>query len=70
MRARTIGQIASLIAEHMGGGTPAVAVIAIETTSTNEVDLNALSDADIDRLLGEVEAPEGKVLALAATTLN
>ncbi len=55
MRARTIGQIATLIAGHMGGATtaaaePAPAVATGEAAS--EVDLDALSDQDIDRLLG------------------
>lgn len=56
MRARTIGQIASLISEHLGGGkeagaTPKVA-IPVEATPAAEVDVDSLSDEDIDRLLG------------------
>ena len=74
MRARTIGQIATLIAEHMGSSTtsssPKTPAVAVETASTNEVDLNALSDADIDRLIGDVEGPETAVLVLGTTTLN
>ena len=56
MRARTIGQIATLIAEHMGAKTtramPAPSAPIPETTSTDDVDLDALSDSDLDRLLG------------------
>ena len=56
MRARTIGQIASLIAGHMGGKTatpaPAAAAAPVEAAVTEDVDLEALSDEDIDRLLG------------------
>ena len=56
MRARTIGQIASLIAGHMGGkgAPPALAAppAPVEVAVTEDVDLEALSDEDIDRLLG------------------
>jgi acyl carrier protein len=60
MRARTIGQIVTLIAEHMGGksslkGTPQQpAPSAVEVTATtDDVNLEALTDEDIDRLLGD-----------------
>jgi NADPH:quinone reductase-like Zn-dependent oxidoreductase/acyl carrier protein len=59
MRARTIGQIAALIAGHLGGTAPAaVAPVAphAETAPVLEVDLDALSDEDIDRLLGDSDA--------------
>jgi acyl carrier protein len=66
MRARTIGQLASLIAEHMGGGStggsagaaakPAAPVEVV--TSADAVDLDALSDADIAGLLDDVVAQE------------
>ena len=56
MRARTIGQIATLIADHMGASAapaaPAAAPVAEEATSVEEVDLEALSTEEIDRLLG------------------
>ncbi len=55
MRARTIGQIATVIAAHMGGTTPAApapAPAAVPTV-TAEVDLDALSDEEIAGLLGE-----------------
>jgi acyl carrier protein/short-subunit dehydrogenase len=60
MRARTIGQIVTLIAEHMGakpsGGAPAAP--APQPASTEEVDLDALSDEDIDKLLGDSAPPD------------
>src|SRR3982751_5922093 len=56
MRARTIGQIATLIAGHLGGGAPsptvAAAIPPIDAAGDVEVDLGALSDEDIDALLG------------------
>jgi acyl carrier protein len=56
MRARTIGQIAALITGHLGGAasptaaesTPAMA----STESVSSVDLDAISDDEIERLLG------------------
>ncbi len=63
MRARTIGQIATLIAEHMGGAavaTPKAPVLPEKLESTDDVDLEALSDAEIDQLLGAVEVPAVK----------
>ena len=56
MRARTIGQIANLIAEHMGGATVAAPAANAEPESPDKVDLEALSDEQIDRLLGEEAA--------------
>ena len=62
MRARTIGQIATLIVGHLGGATPAPAsrtpapAPAAERAPVAEVDLDALSDEDIDRLLGDETA--------------
>jgi acyl transferase domain-containing protein/NADPH:quinone reductase-like Zn-dependent oxidoreductase/NAD(P)-dependent dehydrogenase (short-subunit alcohol dehydrogenase family)/SAM-dependent methyltransferase/acyl carrier protein len=65
-RARTIGQIVTLMAEHMGakraGGTPAAnaaSVIAPEPASTEEVNLEALSDEEIAGVLGDDEASKG-----------
>ncbi len=62
MRARTIGQIASLISEHLGGGTaaaPAEKLAAVvEATPAAEVDVDALSDEDIDLLIGATRDPE------------
>jgi acyl carrier protein len=56
MRARTIGQIAVVICDHLGGGAasaPAPAAAPAEAAQASEVDLDALSDEDIDRLLGD-----------------
>lgn len=64
-RARTIGQIVTLIAEYLGakrtGGTPAKkAATRTEPGQilTDEVDLTALSDEEIAGLLGENTAAE------------
>ncbi|MDI1312863.1 type I polyketide synthase [Prosthecobacter sp.] len=56
MRARTIGQIVTLIAEHVGGtaAAPAAAAAPVQTAEpvdAGTVDLEALSDEDIDLLL-------------------
>ncbi|MDQ3624658.1 MAG: acyl carrier protein, partial [Verrucomicrobiota bacterium] len=60
MRARTIGQIATVIASHMGGAARPAATPAptAEPSSATEVDLEALSDEDIAGLLGD-DAAEG-----------
>jgi len=60
MRARTIGQIATLIAEHMGATAvkaPADPAPPAEQPPAEEVDLEAISDEDILRLLGDAAAP-------------
>jgi acyl carrier protein len=63
MRARTIGQIATLIAGHVGGASSTKS--SAEPTSSakpslaaTEVDLDALSGEEIDRLVGDDETPE------------
>jgi NADPH:quinone reductase-like Zn-dependent oxidoreductase/SAM-dependent methyltransferase/acyl carrier protein len=61
MRARTIGQIASLIAGHLGGAAPVAesTPAAVQAEATSAVDLDAISDEEIERLLGrETEAIE------------
>ena len=62
MRARTIGQITALICDHLGGGTAGSAsakpAAPVEITPATEVDLESLSDNDIDLLLGGV--PDSK----------
>jgi acyl transferase domain-containing protein/NADPH:quinone reductase-like Zn-dependent oxidoreductase/SAM-dependent methyltransferase/acyl carrier protein len=61
MRARTIGQIASLIASHMGGKTTVAAPAAaapVEAAVTDDVDLEALSDEEIEALLGAETAAD------------
>ncbi|MEO5720310.1 MAG: SDR family NAD(P)-dependent oxidoreductase [Chthoniobacterales bacterium] len=73
MRARTIGQIATLLAEFVGGHASANAPAAagptarseaVETEHAEGVDLEALSDEEIDRLLeGEIEDPAPEVRA-------
>lgn len=65
MRARTIGQIAGLISEHLGGGSAAdkPAAAPVEAAPAAEVDVDALSDEDIDSLLGaetELETTNGR----------
>ena len=54
MRARTIGQIAVLIAGHLGGATAVVPPTPVTPAgeAASAVDLEAISDEAIDRLLG------------------
>jgi acyl carrier protein len=59
MRARTIGQIAALMATHLVGTAPTAAASPIAVTTTtiqvssaaDEIDFDALSSEDIDRLV-------------------
>src|SRR5271166_1152699 len=60
IRARTIGQIVVLIAEHMGAKRAGGALVATaapmtmsEPASADEVNLEALSDEEIEGLLGD-----------------
>ena len=67
MRARTIGQIATLITEHMGGATtaaPIAPVLPAEPILTDDVDLEALTDEEIDRLLDDAEVSAANQLVL------
>ena len=65
MRARTIGQIAALMATHLGGSAPTAAAspAAAPTTTveasavTAEIDFDALSTEEIDRLVGDDKSP-------------
>jgi acyl carrier protein len=63
MRARTVGQIAALIAGHMGGVSlpaPAADSPLAESSPTEKVDLDALSNEEIDKLLArQVDGQEG-----------
>ena len=66
IRARTIGQIVALIAEHMGvkrvdgAIAPTAASRAVpEEASTDDVNLEALSDEEIEGLLGNDAASRG-----------
>jgi hypothetical protein len=65
MRARTIGQIASLIAGHIGDvrGPAAVAEsapVAVTGEEASAVDIDAISDEAIDRLLGGETASDAR----------
>jgi len=65
MRARTISQIATLIAEHLGGASPAktTTVLPPEPVALDQVDLTALSEEQIERLLGaETMMESGEML--------
>src|SRR3954462_291877 len=60
MRARTIGQIAALMATHMGGSAATAAAAPVAPTTTaepraaaSEIDFDALSSEEIDRLIGD-----------------
>jgi len=65
MRARTIGQIAALMMAHKGGTTPTVVPAPIAPAKTSagtaaaaaEIDFDALSTEQIDRLLGDDQDP-------------
>jgi acyl carrier protein len=53
MRARTIGQIAALIAGHLGGGVAeAESAPVVQPETASAVDFDAISDEEIERLLG------------------
>jgi acyl transferase domain-containing protein/NADPH:quinone reductase-like Zn-dependent oxidoreductase/NAD(P)-dependent dehydrogenase (short-subunit alcohol dehydrogenase family)/SAM-dependent methyltransferase/acyl carrier protein len=63
MRARTIGQIAALIAGHIGGGGSTKSPVeaggpAKPLITATEVDLEALSGEEIERFLGDDERPQ------------
>jgi acyl carrier protein len=65
MRARTIGQIATLMMTHLGGSAPATAAasapatqtVADASTAAGDIDFDALSSEEIDRLIGDDEDP-------------
>jgi NADPH:quinone reductase-like Zn-dependent oxidoreductase/acyl carrier protein len=65
MRARTIGQIASLIAGHLGGAASVAesTPVSAQIEATSAVDLDAISHEEIERLLGrEAESEETKAI--------
>jgi acyl carrier protein len=65
MRARTIGQIASLIAGHLGAGATVAesAPVPVQAEAASAVDLDAISDEEIERLLGrECESEETEAI--------
>jgi phenylpyruvate tautomerase PptA (4-oxalocrotonate tautomerase family) len=47
MKARTIGQIATLIAEHMGA-VPSKTIMITAEPAAEDVDLDSISDDDLD----------------------
>jgi hypothetical protein len=61
MRARTIGQIATLMLNHLGGGAPTTPAPSTSATPTpaeaskaaGDIDFDALSSEEIDRLIGD-----------------
>ena len=66
MRARTIGQIANLLAEQMGADSDnsVKAVAAVEEViETSELDLDASSDEDLDLLLSGAAEQDHEALA-------
>ena len=72
MQSRTIGQIASLIAEHISGTAAVKSASAPELPAkpapTDEVDLKALSDDEVDRLLGDSTPQNATELASQTQT--
>jgi acyl carrier protein len=74
MRARTIGQIAALIAGHLGGATTAAATeptpVAVTSEAANAVDLDAISDEEIARLLGSESESDSEEKAEAIEGAN
>ncbi len=67
MRARTIGQIATLISEHMGAAAaPQAPAEPAEPVATDDVDLEALTDEEIDRLLDDADISDDKPLVQKA----
>ncbi len=72
MRARTIGQIAALIAGHIGGAVPVAesAPVAATGEAASAVDLEAISDEAIDRLLGGETASDATEAVEDARALN
>jgi NAD(P)-dependent dehydrogenase (short-subunit alcohol dehydrogenase family)/acyl carrier protein len=69
LRARTIGQIAGLIDEHLGGGTKTVAAPVRETAVTvDEIDFDEIDDGALEDILSDQPAPETNRTAVAATT--
>ncbi len=67
MRARTIGQIVNLLAEHLGEkskpAAPARPAAEVAPAPAEAVDVEALSDQDLDRLLADDTLTEGSEVA-------
>jgi acyl carrier protein len=56
LRARTIGQIATLITGHLGGGAAAAGPVApvaaeVEAVSADEIDFGEIADEELERLV-------------------
>jgi len=56
LRARTIGQIATLITGHLGGGAAASGPVApvaaeVEAVSADEIDFGEIADEELERLV-------------------
>lgn len=66
MRARTIAQIAALLADHLGAGGAQVPtaepVPQVEEVSAEEIDFDELADEDLDRLVGKEAKTDDAVL--------
>jgi hypothetical protein len=72
LRARTIGQIAGLIDEHLGGGTKSAAAPAATVTeaavTVDEINFDEIDTEALDELLGDQPSTETNRTAAAATT--
>ncbi|MEX1044689.1 MAG: SDR family NAD(P)-dependent oxidoreductase [Chthoniobacterales bacterium] len=71
LRARTIGQIAGLIDEHLGGGTktaPAAAPVQEAVVTVDEINFDELDAGALEEILADQPAPETNRTAVAATT--
>jgi acyl transferase domain-containing protein/NADPH:quinone reductase-like Zn-dependent oxidoreductase/SAM-dependent methyltransferase/acyl carrier protein/short-subunit dehydrogenase len=65
MKARTINQIVSLIVEHLGGASAPAAPASVAVYRAEEVDVSALSDDVLDRLMGDQDSKTESDVALA-----
>ena len=72
LRARTIGQIAGLIDEHLGGGAKTAAApaapVAEEAVTVDEINFDEIDTEALDELLGDQPSAETNRTAAAATT--
>ena len=66
MRARTIAQIAALLADHLGAGGTQMATAEpapeVEEISAEEIDFDELAEDDLDRLVGKETKTDDAVL--------